>query len=343
MTRSHDAYDDEVLRELIAGYLRDIGAPLTIVRLDRRLSPYGSTARLEEVDVALEDGRELALMLKDLRPASVLPVAREVRPAALINPAREPRVYSRLLGPQHMGAPAVAAVADDRTGRFLVLLERLEALQLCHVGDVSTWLAAARWLARLHVLCRDAAAGALARGEVPLLVYDDEWYERWLNAAAARIAETEIDAERRQAFERLARGYHRLVSALSGGTPTLLHGECYASNVLVPSSWLRGAVCPVDWEMAALGPAAFDIAALTSGDWPDAVRRRVMAAYLDEAARLGGAVPPLHEFSALVDCGRIHLAVQLLAWDREWTPPRAQARDWLGEALALAALSPVVA
>ena len=332
MTTGTTAYDDATLERLIGAHLRGGGTATRISRMCRRPSPYGSTARLEEIDVFLSDGRELALMLKDLRPAAVLASSRNARPTALTHPAREPRVYSHLLGPRGLGARALAAVADDASGHYLVLLERVEGLQLCHVGDLSAWVDAARWLARLHVTLRDSARETLEGGSVPLLVYDQTWYRRWLDLAAVRVASEEADPARRHGFERLALRYSGAIAAFTAEPLTLLHGECYASNVLVADA--AGAVIPVDWEMAAFGPAAFDVAALTSGSWPAATRRRVLAGYLDEIARLDGTRRRLSEFAALVDICRMHLAVQLLAWHRKWTPPKAQARDWLGEALA---------
>jgi aminoglycoside phosphotransferase (APT) family kinase protein len=118
---------------------------------------------------------------------------------------------------------------------------------------------------------------------------------------------------------------------------TAIHGEFYASNVLVaadsePSRLGRKSdarVAPVDWELAASGPGLTDLAALVSG-WPDDDRRALAAAYAAE--------PGVPEFTERdLDFARLQVAIQWLGWaPPEWEPPAGQRHDWLGEALALA-------
>jgi hypothetical protein len=37
-----------------------------------------------------------------------------------------------------------------------------------------------------------------------------------------------------------------------------------------------------------------------------------------------------------LDCCRLQLAVQLLGWARQWTPPATHTQDWLGETFYVA-------
>jgi Phosphotransferase enzyme family len=70
------------------------------------------------------------------------------------------------------------------------------------------------------------------------------------------------------AIEKLFGNYDRVVERLLEFPVTFLHGEFYASNVLVVCEEGEGwRVCPVDWEMAAVGPGLIDLAALTAGRW----------------------------------------------------------------------------
>lgn len=110
----------------------------------------------------------------------------------------------------------------------------------------------------------------------------------------------------------------------------MIHGEFYASNVLIAGDEASLRVAPVDWEMAARGPGLVDLVALTSGDWDEAERSSIVAAY--------GDVPDVSSFSdRQLDLARLHLAVQWLGWaPSSWVPPEGQRHDWLGEALALA-------
>ncbi|HEX7086746.1 MAG TPA: phosphotransferase [Vicinamibacterales bacterium] len=305
-----------------------------IVEIVRRPSPYASTACLEDVDVRLTDGTVLHLVHKDLRPDALADGDRAVRPAGLADPAREPLVYRELLEPAGIGTPrCLCAEADPTAGRHFVVVDRIDGLQLCDVGDPAVWDAAARWLARLHVRLQSSACRAARRGDVPLLVYDTAFHRRWLAEALANVRVSERDVVRRRAFEALAPAYGAIVSDLATRPPTFLHGECYPSNVLVEDD---GTIRPVDWEMAALGPGAFDLATLTSGDWPAADRVRMIAAYRDELRAEGVHAPALEALVADVERCRLLLAVRLLAWHPAWTPPRAHARDWLGEAIRIA-------
>lgn len=93
-------------------------------------------------------------------------------------------------------------------------------------------------------------------------------------------------------------------------------------------------MAPVDWEMAALGPGLVDLAALVAGGWSDEQRTAIAQAYFE-------AMPPPRarawdDFARALDYCRLHLAVQWLGWSPDWSPPRAHAQDWLGEAVRLA-------
>ena len=70
-----------------------------------------------------------------------------------------------------------------------------------------------------------------------------------------------------------------MIEALLSLPKTVIHGEFYASNVLVAEGSEGTRVAPVDWELAAAAPGAIDIAALVSGNWPEADREEIVAAY----------------------------------------------------------------
>ena len=64
------------------------GRRRSIVTLTRRLCPYTSSFRIDELDVRLEDGAKMQLVLKDLSAEAMLDHAR-ARPAFLYEPRRE--------------------------------------------------------------------------------------------------------------------------------------------------------------------------------------------------------------------------------------------------------------
>jgi hypothetical protein len=292
------------------------GALGPLRRLERRPSPYRSSFALEELDVWLADGTALQLVFKDLGWHTLLEQGRRAKPSFLYDPLRELRLYQHVLGPAALGTAACyAAVAGPE--RHWLFLEKVPGEELYQVGDFAAWQRAARWLAGLHV-CFAGQAERL-RAEIPLLGHDADYYHLWLRRAQA------FSPSARLAW--LASRYDRLIDRLTALPVTLLHGEFYASNVLVEAQGSR--VCPIDWEMAAVGPGLTDLAALTAGRLSDEQRRGLAKAYLD--ALPGGADE--EQSLQLLDCCRLQAAVQWLGWSPDWRPPAEHAQDWLGVAI----------
>ncbi len=172
------------------------------------------------------------------------------------------------------------------------------------LSTLERWAEAMRWLAR----CHDHFAG-IAPADY-LVRYDRRFFELWPARADVSLP-----------------GYESVTARLAALPTTLVHGDLYASNVLVGD----GRVCAVDWELAGVGPGVLDLATLTLGlPEPD-------AAELAEAYRRALERPPDPEsFRADLDCARLHLAIQWLGWSPEWTPPPEHARDWRADLPKLA-------
>jgi len=116
---------------------------------------------------------------------------------------------------------------------------------------------------------------------------------------------------------------------------TFIHGEYYASNILVPETAGKIRICPVDWEMAALGPGLMDLAALTAGKWRDEERDLIALAYC-QAVPENEKRAAQDEFLTDLDFCRLHLSLQWLGWSPDWKPPPEHSQDWLTEAIRLA-------
>jgi hypothetical protein len=301
-----------------------------IVRLERRPSPYASSYAVEEIDVVFADGSEAALVMKDLSPDAMDAQARRARPAFLSEPRREIQTYRHILPHAPPGTAACYGVVTG-PGRaaspYRLLLERVDGHELRHVGAFSMWKRAARWIARFHTSVPAAAdVGRLAR-RAKLLVYDEAFYWRWLERARVFAAGRVLD--------RIARGYAPVVARLTAMPRSVIHGEFYPCNILIRGRGARARVCPVDWELAAVGPGLIDLAALMTG-WDDRAQHALAQAYRAErSGRARGSLPA--DFWTDLDCCRLHLAVRMLGWSSDWTPPPQHARDWLAEAAALAA------
>lgn len=327
----------EELRAALARALRDhCGAARSIVVLARRPSTYRTSFALEELDVGLDDGATLRLIFKDLSWGALHEAARAAKPAFLHDPRREIAVYRAILAPARLGtARCYGAVSDERAGRYWLFLERVPGVELYQIGAFDIWQRAARWLALLHA--RFAGTRGLPAGAC-LVDYDAEFYRTWMRRARlfAGGGASRDDRDAREAVAWLAGRYERVVARLAALPRTVIHGEFFASNVLVHERPDGPRIAPVDWEMAALGPGLVDLAALVAGGWTEEEKRALALAYhaaLPPALRRAGPDDLLAE----LDYCRLHLAVQWLGWAPDWSPPAEHAQDWLGEALALAA------
>lgn len=294
-----------------------------VIALERRPSAYRTSSALDELDVRLDDGRELALLVKELGRTALSEEAREAKPELLYDPLREIEVYDRLLADAGMGtATCYAAVSDPARERYWLVLERVPGVELYQVGRRATWEHAARALARLH--------GRLAgrEGRVPRLVrHDAELLWLWPRRAASFATAS------RPELERIAACYEPVVQRILDLPTGVIHGEFYASNVLVDDAYSPQRVCPVDWELAGVGPGLLDLAALVSGGWTAEDRDAIAAAYLD--ALPAGTRPQPAVFREGLDACRLHLALQWLGWSASWSPPPEHASDWLRDALEL--------
>jgi hypothetical protein len=311
------------------------GWPRRIVRLEHRPSAYRTSSALEEIDVWLDGGEKLALLLKDLGRQALSEDVRRTKPAFLHEPRREAEVYRTVLAGRGLGtAFCHGAVIDPRAGRSWLFLERVTGRELYQVGEMALWRQAARWLAVFHTRL-GPDAGRLAPA-AHLLRHDPDYYRLWLERALTFAARPGRPPEARRGLQRLARRYDRVVGHLLDLPATVIHGEFYASNILVEESAAGVRVCPVDWETAAIGPGLVDLAALTAGAWTEDQRADLAHAYRTALAEEGARPPPLGALLGSVDYCRLHLAVQWLGWAADWSPPPGQQQDWLAEALGLA-------
>jgi hypothetical protein len=305
-----------------------------IASITRRPSAYRTSFALEELDVILHDGTMLQLIRKDTSQRGLTERARRAKPAFLGDPRREIETYQGILMPSGLSTPTCyGAVADRTADRSWLFLERVPGVELYQVGDRSVWEDAARWLAEFHARFADAGARSAAQSRAPLLVYDRAYYRLWPARALEFAQGWPVGA--RQRITWLAERYEPVIDRLVALPLAVIHGEFYASNVLVQEADGGARVCPVDWEMTAIGPGLIDLAAFVAGRWTAAERQRFAVAYYE-------ALPPPRIWPTvdvllgdLAFC-RLHLAVQWLGWAEDWIPPREHAQDWLAEAMSLA-------
>ena len=316
---------------------RRSGTQQRVVGLKRRPSIYSTSFAIEELDVRLQDGTSLRLLFKDVSRHAVLESARRVKPTFLYDPLREIETYRTILEPNRLGtATCYGAIVDQRAGHYGLFLEKVPGVELYQVGDLTTWQHVARWLAAMHV--RFTLETERLAQAARLLRYDAGFYRLWIQRARTCRGRAESSKSRdvRSGMERLARSYERVVERLATLPVTFIHGEFYASNVLVHATEGELRVCPVDWETAAVGPGLTDLAALTAGGWNPDEKKTLALAYRAALAPHDDGPPEPDAFLATLDYCRLHLAVQWLGWASGWSPPPEHTQDWLGEALSLA-------
>ena len=312
------------------------GSP-RIVDLDARPLPYASSFAIEEADVRFDDGSMLELVCKGTGEAAMLSEARRIKPRFLHNPLREIATYERILSPFAAGAPRFyGSAADRRRGGRWLFLERVSGVPLTEVGDFAVWRQASGWLAGMHARLARATGLARAAALVPLVRYDRDHARVWMGRAQQNLeADGTQPRSVRRRFAALASRYESVLDEIAAQPSGFVHGEFFASNVLVETTDGHVRVRPVDWELAGIGPMLMDLAALTAGHWTEDERAEMAASYRSVASEeLGTSTSLSHgDFMRAFDCCRLQLAVQRFGWARQWTPPATHMQDWLGEAL----------
>lgn len=330
--------DTAELRVILEQLLRThFGVPRQIVDLKHHPSPSQSSFAIEEISIGMDDGTILQLLLKDVGRRGLLEPARRAKPHFLANSLREIETYQRILAPHHLGtALCYGAIVNRRRGRYWLFLEKVPGLELYYVG-IDIWRQVASWLADMH---RHFATQAdlLDPTSMPhLLRYTSDFYRRWMRRAAAIVRKRAApSAQERRSIDWLAGRYSQVVERLVALPLTLIHGECYASNVLVEERADELRVCPIDWEMAAVGPATIDLAALIAGSWTEQEQLSMVMSYQGALVSQSWWQPSASELLAAVDAAQLHLAIQWLGWSSEWSPPPEHAHNWLAVAMRAA-------
>lgn len=309
-----------------------------IVDLDARPMPYASSFAIEAANVRFDDGTTLELVCKDTGEAAMLPEAQRIKPRILYDPRREIAVYERILAPFDVGAPRFYGSAiDEPRGRYWLFIERVPGVPLTEVGDFEVWKRASAWLASMHGRVAHDPRLARAAAEVPLVRYDRAQARVWMERAQWYLHADETQPRSsRLRFAALLWQYEGVLDEIAAQPAGFVHGEFFASNVLVETATGQMRVRPVDWEVAGVGPMLMDLAALTAGGWTEEQRAELANGYRAVIGEESGTVWPHDDFMRALDCCRLQLAVQRLGWARQWTPPATQSQDWLGEALAVA-------
>lgn len=321
---------DEELRRCLEQALAEVeeGFP-AVTELRRKPFEYETSFAIDSLQVRLGDGEELDLLVKDVGAAGLSASAAVAKPPRALDPRREIAVYRSLLQDSAVLAPRFYGAAEDEgSGRAWLFLERVPGEVLADVGEPEAWRAAARWAAQLGAAVeehRDPTVDQL------LLHRDRSWHEHWVVAAAAAC-----EASRRgELAARLRGAAAAFLDRLEGLPRAFVHGELYASNVIVDERGSGTApVKPVDWEMAGRGPFVLDLAALVTG-WDAEEREAMCAAFYEALPDEAKASLSRKDLREAVTLCELALALQWLGWSSDWLAPAEHRRDWATEATRL--------
>jgi hypothetical protein len=310
------ALDQPRLRDLLDGAF----APDGVASLSVQPSRYRSSFPLDEITVLLRTGGVARLIRKNLAHAALSDQAARAKPVATHDPLREIEMYRAVLPVELGTARYVTSDVDPAADRYDLLIEHVPGIELYQVGDVEGWCDAAAWLARMHERLAPLLGSAATSGARLPQLDADIW-----RAVAERAIARHANSPRVAA---IAQRHAQVVALLESAPPRIIHGDAYASNILLVRDAPQPRVCAVDWENAAIGPALLDLATLLAG-WPQRHADRIAAAYRD-------ALPPGSSWSrdpaaftsTLAAC-TVQIALQLLASDPQWQPPSAHRKDWL--------------
>ena len=335
----HLVDDDDLLAALNSELSRTLDERRHVVDFYRRFSDYYSSYVMEELDLVLDDGRELQLIFKNLSRDGMLEGAIRTKPYFLYNPMREIESYRSLFPAHQIGtAKFYGAHIEQATEQYWLFIERVPGTLLWQFGEDKVWRHVAAWLGKVH---RGFAAEAQQSGRPELAhlnVYDEHYYWQWMSRARAFVERTVCgdDNHRLCNIEYLADRFDQLVDRLMQMPVTVIHGEFYPSNVLVQVRPQPERVCPVDWETAAIGPGLMDLSALTSGSWTEEQRLRMAMNYYHANKPEGEQQQSAESFLVDLDFCNLFMAIQWLGWSPDWEPPPEHAQNWLDEACRVA-------
>jgi hypothetical protein len=324
--------DDELIMVLEPALRKRFKEECQITGIARRLYEYHSSFAIEELEVQLHNRRQLNLIFKNLSGSALVEQAKGLRSAQLYDPQREIEIYTQVLKPLRLGtATCYATEIDPDHDRFWLFLEKVKGQELYQFGEFEVWKNVAKWLASFHsiVFARNGNYGSLA-----VLDWNGKYYAQCKDCLVSSLNRRALtDKHARKVLDAILAVYEVLVGRLVSQPHSLIHGEFYASNILVDVSVADARICPIDWETAGRGPLMIDLAALVAGKWNTEQREAMASVYwgsLGDELRL--SFRSQREFRSALTCCRLFLAIQMLGRPAEWEPPRDHRHDWLREA-----------
>jgi|SRR5262245_4421511 len=294
--------DEEMLREGLECMIPAIfgGAPAIS---SIRCTPFKLSTSYNTylVTVQLITGNEINLFLKDfgfsVRPKDDPKQRRE----------RELRVYQDLLTETELGtARYYGSILDESQGRFWLLLEYVDGTPVgyCNLED---WAPAAGGLGRMHGYFAQQYNRLRA---CDFLIHRNADYF-WSNVELALHNVLQVSPHLVDRLTNIINHYAPIVEIMTGQPPTLLHGGCRSTNILIKVASDPSRVCIIDWEEAGFGAPLYDVAYLLDGIEPPTLDQ-LLDVYRQEALAYNLPLPPKEDMKYVVDCFRLQMVMNML-------------------------------
>jgi Phosphotransferase enzyme family len=254
------------------------------------------------VTVQLATGDEFKVFLKDfgfsVRPKDSPKQRRE----------RELRVYQDLLAEAELGtARYYGSVLDESQGQCWLALEFVDGTPVGYC-DLEHWAPAAGALGRMHGYF--ARHGNRLRACEYLIHQTADFFQTKAELALRNVSQISPCLVDRLA--NIVDHYAPIVEVMVGQPPTLLHGGCRPTNILIKVASDPSRVCIIDWEEAGFGAPLYDVAYLLDGIEPP-ILDRLLDAYRQEALAYDLHLPPKENMKYIVDCFRLHMVMNSLS------------------------------
>jgi hypothetical protein len=254
------------------------------------------------VTVQLINGDEFKVFLKDfgfsVRPKDSPKQRRE----------RELRVYQDLLAEAEIGtARYYGSILDESQGQFWLLLEFVDGAPVGYC-NIEYWAPAAGGLGRMHGYF--AQQGARLSACDFLIRHNADFF--WSITELALQNVSQISPHLVDRLANIVGHYAPIVAVMTSQPPTLLHGGCRPTNILIKVASDPSRVCIIDWEEAGFGAPLYDVAYLLDGIEPP-ILDRLLDAYRQEALAYDLPLPPKEKMKYMVDCFRLQMVMNSLS------------------------------
>jgi hypothetical protein len=244
------------LRQGVLGILEQHGIPRDqVAHVRRREHDHVTSFPSEVAECALGDGRVLRLYCKYSGTDPEEDGHGTTGHGHWGGVRYEAEVYRRLL----QGSPAESprfygTFRDLVTGQTCLVIEYLDGWWRLNKfpEPQAAMVRAANWLGRFHA----GNEGRLAEGSLRFLTrYDADYYRSWARRTVEFARGCRDDSPW---LDRLGAWFEDAVDLLLAATPTVIHGEYYAKNILCHEQ----SILPIDWESAAVAAGEVDLASL---------------------------------------------------------------------------------